>query len=633
MAKRAAVVVCVAMLLAVAAPPPTGLASGPVPDVADSIAFTAQSGNSDVHLYDLGTRVATNLTPHPAVDHSPTWSPGGSRIAFYSNRDGHVALYVLGPGGVVTIAPAANLDWAWSPDGRAIAWVSHSDVKDLWVTDVVTGASSNLTNGTMEVWGPTWSPDSALIAFETLGEGGFKDIFVMPRGGGPAVNLTGGSPGNDLNPAWSPDGKEIAFVSQRDGTSAIYVMNPDGSNPKLLIGAPKVEACGNVSLGSLAWSPDGSRLAYGAHLVCGMPVTQGVQFHVVDRATGTTAVLAAGRAFRASGPMWSSDSKKLAVVTGGWSRKGVTIVGADGSNPVTLTTHLGGQSCTDAPSWSPDGLRLAFAVRGSCVPMQESPPEIYVVDADGGSPALLTAGAEPAWRPQAVNVGLVDPTTGVWHLRGLQPFDYGNPGDIPFVGDWDCDGEDTPGLFRPSDAFAYLRNTNTTGIADTRFFFGNPDDVPLAGDFNGDGCDTLSVYRPSEQRFYIVNDLGENGASLGAADYFFTFGNPGDQPVVGDWDGDGTDEVGLHRESSGLFYYRNTLDTGFADGEFFFGDPGDRFIAGDWGVVDRKESPAVFRPPNATFYFRHTNTPGVADTQLSFGRSSWLPVAGQFEPG
>jgi hypothetical protein len=103
--------------------------------------------------------------------------------------------------------------------------------------------------------------------------------------------------------------------------------------------------------------------------------------------------------------------------------------------------------------------------------------------------------------------------------------------------------------------------------------------------------------------------------------------------VVGDWDGDGTDEVGLHRESSGLFYYRNTLDTGFADGEFFFGDPGDRFIAGDWGVVDRKESPAVFRPPNATFYFRHTNTPGVADTQLSFGRSSWLPVAGQFEPG
>jgi len=516
-------------------------------------------------------------------------------------------------------------------------------VKDLWVTDVVTGASSNLTNGTMEVWGPTWSPDSTRIVFDSLGDGGFKDIFVMPRGGGPAVNLTGGSSGNDTNPAWSPDGEEIAFRSQRDGSnvpwspsfpdrSSIYVMKADGANPRQLVGIPNLE-CGNVTLGSLAWSPDGSRLGYGATLGCGSPVAWGIKYYVVDSASGATAFLAEGGALRASRPTWSPDGERLAVVTGGLSDQDVTVVGADGSNPVTLTTHFGGQSCTDAPSWSPDGWRLAFAVRGSCVPMQESPPEIYVVDADGGSPALLTAGADPAWRPQAVNVGLVDPTTGVWHLRGLQPFYYGNPGDIPFVGDWDCDGEDTPGLFRASDAFAYLRNTNTTGIADTRFIFGNPDDVPLAGDFNGDGCDTLSVYRPSEQRFYIVNDLGQNGASLGAADYFFTFGNPGDQPVVGDWDGDGTDEVGLHRESSGLFYYRNTIDTGFADGEFFFGDPGDRFITGDWGVVDRKESPAVFRPPNATFYFRHTNTPGVADTQLSFGRSSWLPVAGQFEPG
>lgn len=233
-------------------------------------------------------------------------------------------------------------------------------------------------------------------------------------------------------------------------------------------------------------------------------------------------------------------------------------------------------------------------------------------------------------------VGLVDPATGVWRLRAesgdVTQFYYGNPGDIPFMGDWDCDGVDTPGLFRQSDAYAYLRNSNSQGVADIRFFFGNPSDIPLAGDFNGDGCDTVSIYRPSEQRFYIINKLGANDGGLGAADYWFLFGNPGDKPVVGDWDGDGIDEVGLHRESSGYFYYRNSLTTGIADGQFFFGDPGDRFVAGDWGLVDYVETPALFRPANTTFYFRHTNSQGTADSQFIWTSAApgWLPVAGSF---
>ncbi|MGH8947630.1 MAG: hypothetical protein ACRDXF_02135, partial [Acidimicrobiia bacterium] len=70
-------------------------------------------------------------------------------------------------------------------------------------------------------------------------------------------------------------------------------------------------------------------------------------------------------------------------------------------------------------------------------------------------------------------VGVVDPTTGSWTLRSentnSKTIVYGNPGDVPFVGDWNCDGVDTPGLYRRSDGFAYLRNSNTTGVADTTF--------------------------------------------------------------------------------------------------------------------------------------------------------------------
>jgi len=187
-------------------------------------------------------------------------------------------------------------------------------------------------------------------------------------------------------------------------------------------------------------------------------------------------------------------------------------------------------------------------------------------------------------------------------------------------------------LYRQSDGFAYLRNSNSQGIADRTFFFGNPGDVPIAGDFDGDGCDTLSIYRPSEARFYIINQLGQDGGGLGAAEYSFLFGNAGDKPVAGDWDGDGIDEIGLHRESSGFFYFRATLTTGIADGQFYFGDPADRFVAGDWGIVDGADTPGLFRPSNVTFYFRHTLTQGNADHQLAWigAGTEWLPVAGDF---
>jgi hypothetical protein len=277
-------------------------------------------------------------------------------------------------------------------------------------------------------------------------------------------------------------------------------------------------------------------------------------------------------------------------------------------------------------------------------------PASYIVDTIPTAACVAVSDQRGVARPQGAgcergafeftppepSMGLVDPSTGIWRLRYgdgvVSQFYYGDPGDYPFMGDWDCDGLDTPGLYRQSDGFAYLRNSSTQGNADLTFFFGNLGDIPLAGDFNGDGCDTLSIYRPSESRFYIINAVGKDGGGLGAADYSFLFGNPGDKPVVGDWDGDGVDAIGLNRETTGLFYYRNTLTTGIAGGQFYFGDPGDLFIAGDWGVVDGTDTPGLFRPSNTTFYFRHILTQGNADSQFTWkgAGTNWLPVSGDF---
>ena len=229
-------------------------------------------------------------------------------------------------------------------------------------------------------------------------------------------------------------------------------------------------------------------------------------------------------------------------------------------------------------------------------------------------------------------LGLVDPSRGRWYLGEegqSEPvsFYFGNPGDFPFVGDWDCDGVDTPGLYRQSDGFVYLRNSNTQGAADITFFFGNPSDIPIAGDFDGDGCDTVSVYRPAESRVFIINRLGDDGGNLGAATASYFFGSPGDKPFVGDFDGDDVETIGLHRESTGLVYFRNSHTAGVADDEFLFGNPGDRLIAGDWNQ-DGVDSPAVYRPLNTTFYLRYTNTRGGADELHTVGVGTWLPIAG-----
>ncbi|MGI9586343.1 MAG: Ig-like domain-containing protein [Acidimicrobiia bacterium] len=233
----------------------------------------------------------------------------------------------------------------------------------------------------------------------------------------------------------------------------------------------------------------------------------------------------------------------------------------------------------------------------------------------------------------ADSVGLVDVTQGYWRLfnaAGLleSSFFYGNPGDVPLVGDWDCDGVGTPGMYRQSDGFVYLRNTNDEGIADISFFFGNPGDVPIVGDFDGDGCDTVSVYRPHESRVFVINALGEDGRGLGASDFSYLFGDAGDVPFVGDFDGDGIDTVGLHRPTTGFVYFRNTLTTGNADAQYFFGDPGDQVVAGDWGVIDNVDTPAAYRSSNTIVYFRSTNTAGAAEFEFVSGRTGDVPVSG-----
>ncbi len=218
-------------------------------------------------------------------------------------------------------------------------------------------------------------------------------------------------------------------------------------------------------------------------------------------------------------------------------------------------------------------------------------------------------------------IGRHDPRTGIWTLMGadglMNPFYYGDPGDLPVVCDWDGDGVKTPGLYRAQTGFLYLRNSNDFGVADIDIFFGIPGDLPICGDWNGDGIDTIGIFRPSEARFYL-----RNSNTQGFAEEEFVFGQPSDIPFAGDWDGDGIDTVGLYRPSAGLVYVKNANKSGFADIEVFYGRLGDRFVVGDWND-DGKSSFGLFRPADQTFYLSNDIENPIAGQVIQLG-PSWL---------
>lgn len=234
--------------------------------------------------------------------------------------------------------------------------------------------------------------------------------------------------------------------------------------------------------------------------------------------------------------------------------------------------------------------------------------------------------------PGSSKVATIETASGFWRLYHgavqVGSYFYGVPGDVGFFGDWDCDGVETPGLYRQSDGYVYLRNSNTQGVADITYFFGIPGDVPLAGDFNGDGCDTVSIYRPAEARFYIINDLGSGDGGLGEADYSYLYGVVGDVPFIGDWNGNGVDTAGLRRDSDGFVYLRNSNTQGVADVSFFYGVNGDAVFAGDWDA-DGDDTIGLYRPSNGVVYLRNSNTTGVAEFSFWVG-SGKLPASGDF---
>jgi hypothetical protein len=148
--------------------------------------------------------------------------------------------------------------------------------------------------------------------------------------------------------------------------------------------------------------------------------------------------------------------------------------------------------------------------------------------------------------------------------------------------------------------------------------YGNPGDIPVTGDWNGSGKTQIGVYRPSDETFYL-------GDVNGVSEWSYHYGNPGDDPITGDWDGSGATQIGVYRPSDETFYLGDV--NGLSTADYPFGNQNDVPITGDWDGSGRTQI-GVYRPSDETFYLGDVN--GFAPTVETFGDSGDIPITGDW---
>jgi Tol biopolymer transport system component len=282
-------------------------------------------------------------------------------------------------------------------------------------------------------------------------------------------------PGPSVLPAYHHNG-DIAVYGIVGGTPAIVAVDRATGHPRALAitGAEKSDWEQNATM--LAWSPDGTQLAY----------TVRDEVRILDVASGTSRKIATG-GVHGTDLAWSPDGTTIAMAPGGASLR---LVGTDGHLQATLNPKLG--SPIAAPTWSPDGSRIAFIANNQSGADSTS---LFVMNSDGSDVRLLVASglfwwaASPAWSPDGRKIAYLSE----------EPVKHGPTGLVEIIVSMiDSNGSNPVQVLRAGTCFCISFSPGLTW---------SPDGTKLAVVTEGDHG-ALSTFNPDGTGLRLIAEIG-----------------------------------------------------------------------------------------------------------------------------
>jgi Tol biopolymer transport system component/DNA-binding winged helix-turn-helix (wHTH) protein len=406
---------------------------------------------TDIYVKRIGIDPPLKLTRSDGLVCCPAWTSDSRYIGFERCSGENQGIYLVpslgGPERKLGNTPGCN-GISWSPNEQVLAFSGKKSPDSPWALFLMSlddMQAHQLTFPSADLIGdqdPVFSPDGKFLAFIRIVGEGTPDIYIAPVSGGPVRRLTYDKTAL-AGITWTSDGQKLVFSSYRGGSASLWVIPVRGGEPKRL-------PLGGAEASGPAISRQGNRLSY----------TQGdihPNLWVIPISGGAAMRNSEAKPFFSSAtynnaPRFSPDGKKIAFAS---RRSGDmeiwTCDAADCSEPLQLTFL---KSLTGTPRWSSDSKRISFESR----PQGHS--QIFVVSAGGGKPLPITDGTAEdkvtTWSPDGSFIYFASNRSGVSQIWKISA-SGGQPSQVTRKGGF--------ASFASSDGkFLYYVKDNENGI-------------------------------------------------------------------------------------------------------------------------------------------------------------------------